>query len=75
MGIDKEFRFGIKLYCFSFSYSNLNMKEDVIEKENERITNNFKFLDTISKEIFNIRLKNRVTKPKRLINDWAFICL
>jgi len=68
MGINKEFNFGIKLYTFSFAFSNLTYKS--VEKiSNKGNWSNIKFLGALSKELFD--------KPKKIKNSdnpvWVMI--
>ena len=52
MGIHSEFKFGIKLYNFSFAFSNLKLKEIEVAKVKRIINLNHNFIGSFTKEMF-----------------------
>ena len=73
MGIHSEFKYGIKLHSFSFSYSNLFIENEGIESE--KPVQNLNYLASISREIFNFRNAGTMKKRNKLMPSWAFTCL
>ncbi|MFH1052600.1 MAG: hypothetical protein V1779_16900 [bacterium] len=75
MGIHSEFRYGIELYNYSFAFSNLKNDRENEKGEFSKSNNSFKYLASISRELFNGKAGS--TKPVRAkyVNNWAFTCL
>ncbi len=70
MGINRDFNYGIKLYTFSFAFSNLNnlIKEEI--DDNYHLKDNFKFLSTFTREMFNHtkKIKNKARQYAGVFN-------
>lgn len=73
MGINSEFKYGIGLYDFSFSFSNLKVEETFGVEDSKRGDMGFRFLADISKELFNSRAG--IKKPRKSKVQWVLTCL
>lgn|GEM_PF-3749702 len=75
MGIQSNFGYGIKLYNYSFAFSNLKINEDMDDEIVNKSNNSYRFLASISKELFsNLSLKKRNVNAN-LKNNWVFTCI
>lgn len=72
MGIHSQFNFGIKLYTFSFAFSNLKRGRIEDKEEIDSKSSSSGFLSAFTKDMFF--LKN-VKVQKQMQGKWAFTCL
>ena len=75
MGIQSEFNYGIGLCTYSFAFSNLNNDEESENREFVKSNNSFKFLVSISRELFNIKALSIIPVKANFFYSWAFTCL
>lgn len=73
MGINSEFKYGIELYDFSFSFSNLKEEEVIEAEESRKLNSGLRFLSNISKEMFCSRVS--LKKASKLKSQWVLTCL
>lgn len=72
MGIHSEFKYGITLYDFSFAFSNLKEDDFDFVEETRKSNSSFKFLASISKELFNTKFSRK--KQVLLKSSWVLSC-
>lgn len=72
MGVHSQFNFGIKLYTFSFAFSNLKRGRIEDNEEIDSKSSSIGFLSAFTKDMFF--LKN-VKVQKQMQGKWAFTCL